>query len=343
MAQPPAPRTGTFERSRVSAKQLTAERVELLQSVPNRLLREFVGRALQATDATGAAIALEHQGELICRAVAGDSVPEIGASINTRSGLTGLCVSSGTMQLCWNTELDSRVDADACRELGVRAIIVVPLLHQNQLLGFIEAFSRRPYAFGMRDLQALQDLADNFIANLQISAGSTNANPGQGSPEVHAAADPRGERNRRHLASVRKFGLYALAVIACILMGSRWPWKPLDQVTNSAKGQVTLISTVPTFPARLSLSQVVQGALIHCVDPAYPADALRQHLQGQVVLRVRIGKDGLVYGAKAIRGGPILSQAALEAVRQWRFSPFKMNDTLLEVPAQITFVFSLVK
>jgi GAF domain-containing protein len=65
------------------------------------------------------------------------------------------------MQLCSNTVLDSRVDADACRKLGVSAIIVVPLLHQDQFLGLIAVFSRRPYAFGMRDLQALQDLAEN--------------------------------------------------------------------------------------------------------------------------------------------------------------------------------------
>jgi protein TonB len=72
-------------------------------------------------------------------------------------------------------------------------------------------------------------------------------------------------------------------------------------------------------------------------------DALRQRIQGQVVLQVRISKDGLVYGAKAIRGEPILSQAAVEAMRQWRFSPYRMNDKPFDVAAQITFKFSLVK
>ena len=140
---------------------------ELLNCVPNHLLREIVQQALQATHANGAAIALEQQGELICRAAVGDFASEIGKMINTGSGFTGVCTSSGTMQLCSNTALDSRVDADACRKLGVSAIIVVPLLHQDQLLGLIAVFSRRPYAFGMRDLQALQDLAERFAANLQ--------------------------------------------------------------------------------------------------------------------------------------------------------------------------------
>ena len=96
-------------------------------------------------------------------------------------------------------------------------------------------------------------------------------------------------------------------------------------------------------PARLSVSHVVEGTLLHRVDPTYPMDALRQRIQGQVVLQVRISKDGSVYGAKTIGGEPILSQAAVEAVREWRFSPYRMNDKPFDVAAQITFEFSLVK
>jgi GAF domain-containing protein len=138
----------------------------LFNGVPKLLFREIVQQALQATHATGAAIALMQQGELICRATTGEFASEFGKMINTGSGFTEVCASSGTMQLCSNTALDSRVDADACRKLGVGAIIVVPLLHQDQLRGLIAVFSRRPYAFGMRDLQALQDLAGRFAANL---------------------------------------------------------------------------------------------------------------------------------------------------------------------------------
>jgi len=308
---------------------------ELLNCVPNHLLREFVQQALQATHATGAAIALEQQGELICRAVAGDSASEIGARINTGSGLAGVCASSGTMQMCGNTELDSRVEADVCRELGVSAIMVVPLLHQDQWLGLIEVVSRRPYAFGIRDLQALQDLAEKFTANLR---------PGHESPGFSAASDPLGgERTQGHFAGMRKFGLYTLAVIARVLSGFHWGWRPFDPMTNPAKGQVTLISTVPAVSEGLSLFQVVEGTLLHRVDPTYPMNALRQRIQGQVVLEVRISTDGSVYGAKAIRGEPILSQAAVEAVREWRFNPYRMNDKPLDVAAQITFKYGLVK
>jgi GAF domain-containing protein len=162
-------RTDPPADARIDASRASTE---LLNFVPNHLLQEIVQETLQATRATGAAIAIKQQGELICRAAEGDFASEIGAMINTRSGFTGVCTSSGTMQFCSNAALDSRVDADACRKLGVGAIIVVPLLHQDQLLGLITVFSRRPYAFGMRDLQALQDLAEKFAANLQLGAES---------------------------------------------------------------------------------------------------------------------------------------------------------------------------
>jgi GAF domain-containing protein len=154
---------------------------EGLNCVPNHLLREIVRQALRATHANGAAIALEQQGELICREAAGDLASEFGKMIDIGSGFTSVCTSSGTMQLCSNTALDSRRDAEACRKLGVSAIIVVPLLHQDQLLGLMAVFSRRPYAFGMRDLQALEDLAERFAANLQVIAESANANTGRAS------------------------------------------------------------------------------------------------------------------------------------------------------------------
>src|SRR5260370_19725356 len=97
-----------------------------------------------------------------------------------------------------NTALDSRVDAAGCRDLGVSAIIVAPLLLQDRVLGLIAVFSRRPYAFGMRDLQALQDLAEKFTGNLQLGVEPADANTGHESPGFRAASEPLGgERNRK--------------------------------------------------------------------------------------------------------------------------------------------------
>jgi putative methionine-R-sulfoxide reductase with GAF domain len=150
-----------------------------LQAVPNDLVREIVQQVLQATHATSAAFGRCLQGRLICEATAGDSASEIRAMINTGSGFTGLCAASGTMQSCGNTVFDSRADAEVCRRLGVRAVIVVPLAHEGQLIGLLAVFSRSPYAFGMRDVQALQDLTEVFTAKLQVRVESATANTGR--------------------------------------------------------------------------------------------------------------------------------------------------------------------
>ena len=136
--------------------------------VDNHLLQSALQQVLQATHATTAAIALGHDGKLTCRDSVGESASEIRAMIDKGSGFTGLCASVGTMQFCTNTMLDPRVDAQACHKLGARAAVVVPFFHRDQLLGLIAAFSRRPYAFGVRELEALQELGEKFSAHLKI-------------------------------------------------------------------------------------------------------------------------------------------------------------------------------
>jgi GAF domain-containing protein len=142
---------------------------EPLPVLPSGLLQEVANEALQATHATGVAIAFQQGLEFTCQSVAGVATPGIGSKPNAASGLTGACVNTGSPQWCHNTELDSRVDADACRLLGVRAIVIVPLLHRDRLLGIIEVFSRRPYAFGKPHLQILQDLAERITSNVKFA------------------------------------------------------------------------------------------------------------------------------------------------------------------------------
>ncbi len=300
----------------------------------------MVQKAVKNTRATGAAIALGHAEEMVCRATAGECPSEIGAKISSASGLTGLSASSGKIQYCMNTDLDARVDADACRELGIAAIMVAPLFWQDQLLGLIEVFSQRPYAFGICDLEVLEALSEGFRANLRLNVESTNET-------IHGVRSVSnslgGQGNQDHFSPVKKISFYTVAVVACFLVGLSWGWKLTDPMTDSATGKVTLISTVPTASPQVSLSHLVEGTLVHRVDPTYPADALQRRIEGQVVLQTRIGKDGFVYDAKVIRGEFTLSQAALGAVRQWRFTPYMMNKKPVDLAAQVTLEFSLVK
>jgi len=144
---------------------------ELLNCFPHNFLAEVVGQALQVTHATGAAIAFREHGRLVCRSVSGYSASQIDDMINAPSGLTGISASRGTIQMCSNTGL-TKTDADACRRFRARAILAVSLLHNLRSVGLIAVFSQRPYAFGKRDLRALEDLAERLMARMAFSRPS---------------------------------------------------------------------------------------------------------------------------------------------------------------------------
>ncbi len=131
------------------------------------ILNEIVEEACGATGAGGAAVILERAGELVCRAASGDMAPELGARFSHDSSLTAECVRTQQTQLCNDTQSDPRADAEACRTLGVRSVMVVPVVSQKELAGVLEVFSPQPGAFGLKDEVMLMSLARRIAANLE--------------------------------------------------------------------------------------------------------------------------------------------------------------------------------
>ena len=86
-----------------------------------------------------------------------------------------------------------------------------------------------------------------------------------------------------------------------------------------------------------------EGDLVHKVVPAYPPLARAARLQGQVVLQAVISKQGTIENLRVLAGHPILIPAAIEAVRQWRYRPYILNNEPVEVETQITVNFSLTE
>jgi periplasmic protein TonB len=86
---------------------------------------------------------------------------------------------------------------------------------------------------------------------------------------------------------------------------------------------------------------VMAAALIYKVQPQYPAIARTIHLQGTVYLRALIATDGTVRQLEVISGNQILANAALQAVRQWRYQPTRLNGEPVEVETRITVNFVL--
>jgi TonB family protein len=92
--------------------------------------------------------------------------------------------------------------------------------------------------------------------------------------------------------------------------------------------------------ATLKVSQgVSQGLLIKRVQPKYPAAALAVHAQGSVQIEATINKEGNVINPKVLKGDPLLARAALDAVRQWRYKPYYLDNDPVEIQTQITINF----
>ncbi len=95
-------------------------------------------------------------------------------------------------------------------------------------------------------------------------------------------------------------------------------------------------------PTRVRVSQgVTQGLLIRKVQPTYPPLARQARIQGQVLLQAEISKDGTIQNLRLISGHPMLTSAAIEAVKQWRYKPYILNGEPVEVETQITVNFTL--
>jgi periplasmic protein TonB len=105
--------------------------------------------------------------------------------------------------------------------------------------------------------------------------------------------------------------------------------------------------TGPTMPrlappaTPLRVSRMMEGNLIYRVQPAYPPLARQARIQGQVVLRAVISREGAIENLQVLSGHPMLAPAAVEAVRQWRYRPYYLNNSPVEVETQVTVNFVL--
>jgi protein TonB len=112
----------------------------------------------------------------------------------------------------------------------------------------------------------------------------------------------------------------------------------LNSIASSVPAAVPKVAT----PQKVRVSSgVAQGNLIHDVKPPYPPLARQARIQGTVVISAIIGKDGTIQQARVVSGHPMLAQAALEAVKQWRYKPYFLNGEPVDVDTTINVNFSL--
>ena len=101
---------------------------------------------------------------------------------------------------------------------------------------------------------------------------------------------------------------------------------------------LSVLSVTPPVrpPERRVVSQIALGRLVDQVQPVYPPMAVRIRLEGTVVLRALVGRDGRISSVQVLSGHPFLVDSARAAVSQWRYRPYLLNGQPIEVETQIT-------
>ena len=137
------------------------------QFVLDEVLQLVAERAIAITGADGLAIALAENDEIVLRASAGTVKPDVGARIQRDSAFSGACFRAAKIIRCDDTETDDRVNLSACRRLGARSMVAVPLCGRRRVIGLLEAFSVEPFGFNDSDLSSLELLAELIVAALK--------------------------------------------------------------------------------------------------------------------------------------------------------------------------------
>lgn len=157
--------------------------------------------AQSLTNATGAAIAMPHDGAVVCVGRSGETAPELGDRLDVDSGISGECMRTGVIMRCDDATRDYHVDAEVCRQLGLKSIAVVPLRGQQGRVGVLEAFSTRSYAFSEDKMEILGRLAGlaeaawargmaTEVAPVEPDVGSASESASQSTSETTSELTP---------------------------------------------------------------------------------------------------------------------------------------------------------
>jgi len=134
----------------------------------------------------------------------------------------------------------------------------------------------------------------------------------------------------------------AAAVLFCTgYLGAGWfPLTGAPELSQGAQSGSAPIQEPRRAPIRVG-GNVQQSKIIQQVDPVYPQLAKNARVAGTVILQATINEEGYVWDVQILKGHPLLNDAAIAAVRQWRYSPTYLNGEPVPVMATVTVLFSL--
>src|SRR3984957_11490533 len=212
--------------------------------------------------------------------------------------------------------------------------------------------------------------SSSTTASAPQSTGSAKASvvsqtiPGAGSGQTHQSKANAGADSSTPAASdvAENEVTVASAVSEPIVVRKSAPEAPRGKVSPTIEAPVPSITAIASggdggslpnllgnqskAPApvlqTLSISQgVSQGLAIKKTQPLYPPSALRMRIEGPVQLLATISKKGDISAVKILSGDPSLARAAVDAVKQWKYKPYMLDGSPVEIQTQITVNFKL--
>ena len=217
------------------------------QFVLDEVLQLVAERAIAITGADGLGIALAENNEIVLRASAGVMKPDVGARIERDSAFSGACFRTAQIIRCDDTEMDERVNLNACRRLGARSIVAVPLCGRRRVIGLLEAFSAEPFGFNDSDVSSLELLAELILGALK----------------------PQDEDRFAESAQAAEAQLTALVTPAQPSLPSTAPVIPIQAPLPIEKSSAKVAAALEPAPQPQQASEVVSLALAPAaVEPA---------------------------------------------------------------------------
>lgn len=205
----------SFEKFDESAIQFGAWSQDLLAIQSNviaaagdldEVMRVVVDGALRIVhNAAGAVVEMQEGDAIVYRAASGSCADRIGTRLPLTGCLSGMAMLRGEPQLCLDVERDSRVNLAACRRLGIRSMILVPLTLQGKYVGVLKVYAEIPDAFDNRDLLTARLLAAPIAIGLANAAQAEAVRIGYEAAKMFAATFDQAAVGIAHVSPEGRF------------------------------------------------------------------------------------------------------------------------------------------
>jgi TonB family protein len=181
----------------------------------------------------------------------------------------------------------------------------------------------------------IRDWAEHLKAAAELADKKTHGegreNPGNSAGRSDVGLDNLHPKNR---PGPQTFFL-ALSLLLLLLAVFWWRWNRGWEQLERGLPKTTAVEQ----PRVQVAAEFMQKLLVHRVEPDYPDAARKARLEGFVVLDIVVGRDGSVVGMRPVSGPDVLAQSAMDALRWWKFQPYRVNGKPVVVKTTVAVEF----